>query len=105
MTHCDIIESLAGFTSLKIQLVRRFVNFINKSRSGFNTTLSMICNLAIVNPMSSAGINYINICQTYGNILTSHMIQSYHVDPAQLSLLNEAIEIRDGIMNCDNFTR
>ena len=58
MTHCDIIAAFYNQLPLHINLEKRFTTVIKKYLSSTNFVVNIISNIAICNPMSTAGKNY-----------------------------------------------
>ena len=59
MTHCDINAALSDQLPIKVSLERRCIRFINKCLSSSNSIVNVISHIAICNPISTAGKNYI----------------------------------------------
>ena len=57
MTHCDKIAALSDQFPIKVSL-ERFIRFIKKCLSSSNSIVNVISQIAICNPMSTAGKNY-----------------------------------------------
>ena len=57
MTHCDIIAALFNQLPLHMNIEKK-ITFIKKCLSSTNSVVNIISNIAICNPMSTAGKNY-----------------------------------------------
>ena len=55
VTHCDVIAALSDQFPIKVSLERRFIRFIKKCLSSSNSIVNVISQIAICNPMSTAG--------------------------------------------------
>ena len=102
MTHCNIIEGLAGFDPLFVQLQRRFLKFIKKCIVSKNIKIKTVTSIAIDNPMSRVSINYSTIHRTYG--ISNEIKYVNCVDQCSINLLYEVILIRDHYLQCGDFT-
>ena len=71
MTHCDIIAALSNQLTLHINLEKRFRTFIKKCSSSTNSVVNIISNIAICNPMSTAGKNYRSVLDVNGQYNSS----------------------------------
>ena len=64
--YCDIIAALSNQLPLHMDLENRFTTFIKKCLSSTNSVVSIISNIAICNPMSTAGKNYKSVRDVNG---------------------------------------
>ena len=71
-THCDIIVALSNQLPLHINIEKRFTTFINKFLSSTNSVVNIIFNIAICNPMSTAGKNYRSVLDGNNNSQLIH---------------------------------
>ena len=71
MTHCDVIAALSDQLPIKVSLERRFIRFIKKCLSSYNSVVNVISNIAICNSMSSAGKNYRSVLDANGDYNTA----------------------------------
>ena len=79
MTHCDVIADVSDTLPIKISLERRFIHLINKCLSSSNFIVNVISDIAISNPMSTAGKNYRSVLEANGEYnYTSQMVASWH---------------------------
>ena len=71
MTHCDAIVALSVQFPIKVSLERRFIRFIKKCLSSYNSIVNVISHIAICNPMSTAGKNYRSVLDANGDYNTN----------------------------------
>ena len=108
MTHCDIIAALSNQLPLHMNLEKRFTTFIKKCLSSTNSVVNIISNIAICNPMSTAGKNYRSVLDVNGQYNNNQLIHDWNLTSNRLknltSTLSELIDIRDGYKECDGLT-
>ena len=66
MTHCDIISAVSYQLLLHMNLEKKITTFIKKCLSSNNSVVNIISNIAICNPMSTAGKNYWSVLDVNG---------------------------------------
>ena len=108
MTHCDIIAALSNQLPLHMNLDKRFTTFIKKCLSSTNSVVNIISNIAICNPMSTAGKNYRSVLDVNGQYNNNQLIHDWNLTANKLknltSTLSELTDIRDGYKECDGLT-
>ena len=108
MTHCDIIVALSNQLPLHMNLEKRFTTFINKCLSSTNSVVNIISNIAICNPVSTAGKKYRSVLDVNGQYNNNQLIHDWNLTSNRLknltSALSELIDIRDGYKECDGLT-
>jgi len=102
MTHCNIIEGLAGFDPLFVQLQRRFLKFIKKCIVSKNIKIKTVTSIAIDNPMSRVSINYSTIHRTYG--ISNEIKYVNCVDQCSINFLYEVILLKEHYFQCGEIT-
>ena len=110
MTHCYIVEGLAGSAPLQDQLGHRFVKFFKKCQKSTNDIVSFVIKACQLNPMSVTWCNYKSLVFKHNiNIMNdpkclyqqSNIIRKNNKDT--LSVLYELIMVRDNHLLCDIF--
>ena len=108
MTHCDIIAALSSHLPLHMNSEKRFTTFTKKSLSSTivqSSTVNIIFNIAICNPVSTACKNYRSVIDVNGQYNNNQLIQDWNLPSNRLknltSVLSELIDIRDGYKKCD----
>ena len=108
MTHCDVIAALSDQFPIKVSLERRFIRFIKKCLSSSNSIVNVISQIAICNPMSTAGKNYRSVLDANGDYNNNQTVTSwqYTCESIKKSIraLRELIDVRDGYSECIGFT-
>ena len=79
-THCDIIAALSNQLPLHINIEKRFTTFIKKFLSSTNSVVNIIFNIAICNPMSTAGKNYRSVIDGNGQYNNSQLIHDWNLN-------------------------
>ena len=108
MTHCDVIAALSDQFPIKVSLERRCIRFIKKCLSSSNSIVNVISQIAICNPMSTAGNNYRSVLDANGDYNTNQMVTSWQYTcesiKESIRTLRELIDVRDGYSECIGFT-
>ena len=86
-THCDIIAALSNQLPLHINIEKRFTTFIKKFLSSTNSVVNIIFNIAICNPMSTAGKNYRSVLDGNGQYNNSQLIHNWNLNSDRLKNL------------------
>ena len=93
---------------LHINLEKRFTKFIMKCLSSTNSVVNIISNIAICNPMSTAGKNYRSALDVNGQYNNSQLIHDWNFTSNRLknltSVLSKLIDSRDDYKECDGLT-
>ena len=79
MTNCDIIAALSNQLPLHMNLEKRFTTFIKKCLSSTNSVVNIISNIAICNPMSTAGKNYRSVLDVNGQYNNNQLIHDWNL--------------------------
>ena len=77
MTHCDVSAALSDQFPIKVSLERRFIRFIKKCLSSSNSIVNVISQIAICNPMSTAGKNYRSVLDANGDYNNNQTVTSW----------------------------
>ena len=105
MIHCGIIVALSNQLPLHINIEKRIATFIKKCLSSTNSVVNIIFNIAICNPMSTAGKNYRSVLDVNGQYNNNQLIHDWNLTSNRLnnltSVLSKLIGIRDGYKECD----
>ena len=109
MTHCDIIAALSNQLPLHMNLEKRFTTFIKICLSSTNSVVNIISNIAICNPMSTAGKNYRSVLDVNGQYNNNQLIHDWNLTSNRLknltSVLSDCERIYiDGYKECDGLT-
>ena len=108
MTHCDVIAALSDQFPIKASLERRFIRFIKKCLSSSNSIVNVISQIAICNPMSTAGKNYRSVLDANGDYNNNQTATSWQYTcesiKESIRTLRELIDVRDGYSECIGFT-
>ena len=102
-THCDIVTGLSEQLPLLLNLQLRFCKFINKCLVNENEILKFVSNVAISNPMSNTGKNYLELYSRHNEGLVVDKVvwhEKYNTISADIQALVELISIRDGAAQC-----
>ena len=102
-THCDIVIGLSGHVPLLLNLQNRFCKFLSKCLGSKNVIVNYVTKVAIHNPVSSTGKNYLSLyCRKKASHAVNYMIWQDQFDTirADISALKELISIRDGMAEC-----
>ena len=103
MTHCDIIAALSNQLPLHMNLEKKITTFIKKCLSSTSSVANIISNIAICNPMSTAGKNYRSVIDINGQYNNSQLIHEWNLTSNRLkkltSVLGELIDIRDYMLS------
>ena len=89
MTHCDIIAALSNELPIDLHMnpEKRFTTFIKKYLSSTNSVVNTISNIAICNPMSTAGKNYRSVLDVNGQYNNSQLIHDWNLTSNRLKSL------------------
>ena len=100
MTQCDVIAALSDQLPIKVSLERRFIRFIKKCLSSSNSIVNVISQIAICNPMSTAGKNYRSVLDANGDYNNNQTVTSWQYTcesiKESIRTLRELIDVRDG---------
>ena len=81
---------------------------MKKCLSSTNSVVNIISNIAICNPMSTAGSHYRSVLDVNGQYNNNQLIHEWNLTSNRLknltSVLSELIDIRDGNKECDGLT-
>ena len=107
-THRSLIEPLTGNTHVKLMLIKRFLNFMDKIKTPGKTALNMLRLEAMSDVRSVAGPNYRNIMLLLGKTsvmdieTTDHQNLAYKQvdmkDRWKISCIKEMVDIKAGVI-------
>ena len=78
-THCDIITALSKNMPLIVNLEKRLKKIIVKNLSCSNPLVSIISKIALSNPMSDTGCNYINLLDCNSELNVNQSIVKWNM--------------------------
>ena len=108
-THYDIITSLSNQFPLILSLKKRIIKFIRNCLVSQNNIVKFFSHVAICNPMSNTGSNYIGTLDSDGKLsMKSNMTDWYLISDnvctcTKIDVLLDLINIREGniCLSCD----
>ena len=103
-THCNLITGMSQQLPLLINLENRFCKFINRCLQSDNDIVKNVAQIAVCNPFSNTGKNYLKLFCKFNNRLTVRKESWFHVlddIDSNLCLIYELISIREGRSTCD----
>ena len=101
-THCDLITAVSNQIPLILSLKKKLIKFISACLSTSNCIVKIITEIAICNPMSCSGDNYRELLDGQGTLNWDPCLLSWKYN---LTNLRKLIDIRDGIKECNGFTK
>ena len=108
-THCDLITAVANKIPLILSQKTRFIKFVSACLSTSNCIVKIITAIAIWNPMSCLGDNYRELLNGQGTLNLEPCLLSWKYYLTNLRnymyTFKELIDIRDGIKECNGFTK
>ena len=106
--NLNVIAALSDQFPIKVSLERRFIRFIKKCLSSSNSIVNVISQIAICNPMSTAGKNYRSVLDANGDYNNNQTVTSWQytceIIKESIRTLRELIDVRDGYSECIGFT-
>ena len=107
--HCDLITAASNQILLILSLKIYKIKFISACLSTSNFVVNIITEITICNPMSCSWDNYRELLNGQGPINLEPCLLSWKYNLTNLRndmyTLNELINIRDGIKECNCFTK
>lgn len=106
-THSRLLAILSGTLPLEMSLEKRFVKFARNVLNHDTGIVRSVASLSLCNPWSTFNRNYGYICQSYGpNLNVNNVMKMWYdsiddIERADVSVLNDVIDIRDGYKHCD----
>ena len=108
-THCDLITAVSNQILLIFSLKKICIQFISACLSTSNCIVKIITEIAICNPMSCSGDNYRELLDGQGTLNLEACLLSWNYNLPNLRndmyTFKELIDIRDGIKECNGFTK
>lgn len=106
-THCNLITGLSQQLPLQLSLETRFCKFINKCLRSENDIVKSVANVAIKNPFSNTGKNFMKLYSKVNNCLIvrkDNWFNDLNNINVVVSVICELISIREGHSTCDIFS-
>ena len=108
-THCHLINAVSNQIPLILSLKKIFIKCISACLSSSNCIVNIITEIAICNPMSCSGDYYRELLDGKGTLNLEPCLLSWEYNLTNLRndmyTCNELIDIRDGIKECNGFTK
>ena len=109
MTHTYVLPLLSECLPFDKAMEKRFVKFFQVCLQGKSPLLKTVAQLAMYNPFSNSGRNYVEIVNKYGmsndfkpNVICVDWYANLSFEEkANANVLKDMIDIRDGFKKCD----